>query len=289
MPRELKVGLFVILGLALAMVAIFLIGDTRRLWESKTSYRAAFKDVAGLKPGAPVRMGGLDIGSVTSVGHDGDPERRAHLRRDVDRQAGGRAHPDRQRRARRQQGPPRRQDGRADGRLAGLAADAAPVRSSHRKSRRTSSPSPTGSRPPQSVRSSGSSRSRRQLGDPKFAEDIRGSAADVHSLLDAIVHGDGTMHRLFFDRAEADQIDEALANLNRTSAQLERDAGGRSRRHEPPAGRARASRTRSSTTARSRRTPRAPSHELARGPARDSRGQRPGARAPLRRRLHRST
>src|SRR5580704_2857503 len=73
MSRELKVGLFVILGLALAMVAIFIIGDTRRLWESKVTYRAAFKDVAGLKPGAPVRMGGLDIGSVRSVGHDGDP------------------------------------------------------------------------------------------------------------------------------------------------------------------------------------------------------------------------
>ncbi|MGH7270633.1 MAG: MlaD family protein, partial [Polyangiaceae bacterium] len=71
MTRQLKVGLFVILGLALMMAAIFVIGDTRELWEAKTTYRAAFQDVAGLKPGAPVRMGGLDVGSVTGVGHDG--------------------------------------------------------------------------------------------------------------------------------------------------------------------------------------------------------------------------
>ena len=70
MSRQFKVGLFVILGLFLMMVAIFLIGDTSRLWESKTNYRAAFRDVGGLKPGAPVRMGGLDIGTVHSVGYD---------------------------------------------------------------------------------------------------------------------------------------------------------------------------------------------------------------------------
>src|SRR5271165_4420132 len=69
MTRQLKVGLFVILGLALMMVGVFLIGDTRGLWQSKLPYRTAFHDVAGLKPGAPVRMGGLDIGGVTGVDH----------------------------------------------------------------------------------------------------------------------------------------------------------------------------------------------------------------------------
>jgi len=72
MTRELKVGLFVIAGLALSMAGIFLIGNTTRLWDPKAEYRTAFADVAGLKPGAPVRMGGLDIGSVTSVGYNKD-------------------------------------------------------------------------------------------------------------------------------------------------------------------------------------------------------------------------
>ena len=69
MTRQLKVGIFVIFGLVLTMVAIFLIGDTRGLWQAKTSYRTAFDDVAGLKPGAPIRMGGVDIGAVTGLGH----------------------------------------------------------------------------------------------------------------------------------------------------------------------------------------------------------------------------
>ena len=72
MSRELKVGLFVIGGLALGMLAVFLIGNTKQLWEQKVSYKTAFHDVAGLKPGAPIRMGGLDVGNVTGIGHDGN-------------------------------------------------------------------------------------------------------------------------------------------------------------------------------------------------------------------------
>ena len=73
MTRQVKVGLFVILGLTLMMISVFLIGDVRGLWQRKVPYRTAFQDVAGLKPGAPVRMGGLDIGSVTTVDHSHDP------------------------------------------------------------------------------------------------------------------------------------------------------------------------------------------------------------------------
>ena len=42
MTRQLKVGLFVILGLALTMISVFLIGDTRGLWQPKVGYRTAF-------------------------------------------------------------------------------------------------------------------------------------------------------------------------------------------------------------------------------------------------------
>lgn len=58
------------------------------------------------------------------------------------------------------------------------------------------------------------------LGDPKLAEDIKGSAKDVHSLLDSMVHGDGTMHRLFYDHREADQLDQLLANTTQTTEHL---------------------------------------------------------------------
>ena len=50
MNRQIRVGLFVILGLLLMMAAIFLIGDSRGLWQAKVDYQSAFLDVAGLQP-----------------------------------------------------------------------------------------------------------------------------------------------------------------------------------------------------------------------------------------------
>jgi phospholipid/cholesterol/gamma-HCH transport system substrate-binding protein len=219
MVREVKVGLFVILGLGLAVVAVFIIGSSRRLWESRATYRTAFQDVAGLKPGAPVRMGGLDIGEVKGVGHDGDVEdsrifvtmsvvakEAARIRADTVARVAGKGllgdkmieltvgSPDLPHVA---EGSLLPSEEPSDVFSAANKVAAATVKAIERIEPLA-----------------------QQLGDPKFAEDIRGSAADLHSMLDAIAHGDGAMHRLFYDRTEADQISSALANLNQTSARL---------------------------------------------------------------------
>jgi phospholipid/cholesterol/gamma-HCH transport system substrate-binding protein len=60
----------------------------------------------------------------------------------------------------------------------------------------------------------------KSLGDPKFADDIKGSVSDVHQMLDAIVRGDGTIHRLFFDKTEADRIQDLIARADESSARL---------------------------------------------------------------------
>jgi phospholipid/cholesterol/gamma-HCH transport system substrate-binding protein len=217
--REVKVGLFVILGLSLAMLAIFIIGSSRRLWEPRVTYRTAFQDVAGLKPGAPVRMGGLDIGEVKNVGHDGDVEdSRIFVTLSVVKKEAVRIRAD--------------TVARVSGK--GLLGD---------KMIELSVGSPDlphvaegsllPSEEPRDVLSAANKVAEatekaierieplaQSLGDPKFAEDIRGSASDLHSILDAVAHGDGAVHRLFYDPAEADQIREALANLNQTSARL---------------------------------------------------------------------
>jgi phospholipid/cholesterol/gamma-HCH transport system substrate-binding protein len=59
------------------------------------------------------------------------------------------------------------------------------------------------------------------LGNPKLAEDIQASASNTRAILDAVVHGDGTVHRLFFDRRAADELEELLANLTRVSARVD--------------------------------------------------------------------
>jgi phospholipid/cholesterol/gamma-HCH transport system substrate-binding protein len=95
MSRELKVGLFVIAGLALGMLGVFLIGNTKQLWEQKVVYKAAFQNVAGLKPGAPIRMGGLDVGTVTGINHDGDlADTRIFVRMSINKTEAGRIRSD---------------------------------------------------------------------------------------------------------------------------------------------------------------------------------------------------
>jgi phospholipid/cholesterol/gamma-HCH transport system substrate-binding protein len=70
--REVKVGAFVLIGLLFVGLVVFLIGDERQVFSSKVSFRAIFDDVEGLKTGSSVRMGGIDVGSIESVGYAED-------------------------------------------------------------------------------------------------------------------------------------------------------------------------------------------------------------------------
>lgn len=67
--REFKVGAFTLAGLAVVGLVVFLIGEERKLFESKLIYTARFEEVQGLRRGSPVRMGGVDIGGVTDVNY----------------------------------------------------------------------------------------------------------------------------------------------------------------------------------------------------------------------------
>jgi len=67
--REFKVGAFTLAGLLVLGLVVFMIGEERKLFETKLEYKAKFEDVQGLRRGSPVRMGGVDIGSVTAVAY----------------------------------------------------------------------------------------------------------------------------------------------------------------------------------------------------------------------------
>jgi len=72
--REIKVGAFVLVSLIVLGGVVFLLGDERRMFQRHSEMRTSFKDVAGLSRGSPVRMGGVDIGRVVSVGYGANPE-----------------------------------------------------------------------------------------------------------------------------------------------------------------------------------------------------------------------
>ena len=67
---EFKVGVFVLTGTALAMIAILVLGGKQSFFTSVNHYSSHFHKVDGLVSGAKVTLGGLQIGSVSRVSFD---------------------------------------------------------------------------------------------------------------------------------------------------------------------------------------------------------------------------
>jgi len=220
MSRQLKVGLFVIFGISLMTFAVFLIGNTRQLWSGKIGYSTAFREVAGLKPGAPVRMGGVDVGDVTRVGHGKDPaDTRVFVRLAISKDEAEHIRSDTLARIVNKGLLGDKMIELTPGSPAAPALELGAMIPSEEPSDVLASANKIVSASAQAVEDI--EPLARALGDPKLAQDIKGSAADLHALLEEIVHGDGTAHRLFYDHRAADQLSELLGNLSRASARLE--------------------------------------------------------------------
>jgi phospholipid/cholesterol/gamma-HCH transport system substrate-binding protein len=68
---ELKIGLLAILALAIATTVIFLLSGEGGFFWQRYKLRAKFDNVATLKSGAPVRVAGVEVGSVSDMTFDG--------------------------------------------------------------------------------------------------------------------------------------------------------------------------------------------------------------------------
>ncbi len=64
---ELKIGVLTIVAIVIAALAIFLVTGGRGFFWQQYHLKARFDNVAGLKPGSPVRLAGVEVGSVDSV------------------------------------------------------------------------------------------------------------------------------------------------------------------------------------------------------------------------------
>lgn len=62
-----KLGMFVILGLALFMITIYFIGNNKNLFTSTFELKSQFKNVSGLKEGNNVRFSGINVGTVKEI------------------------------------------------------------------------------------------------------------------------------------------------------------------------------------------------------------------------------
>ncbi len=63
---ELKVGIFVLLGLGILLVFILYIGDLKT-WGSGYKINIVYEFINGVKVGAPVRFAGMDVGEVKNI------------------------------------------------------------------------------------------------------------------------------------------------------------------------------------------------------------------------------
>ncbi len=64
---EVKVGLFVALGIAALVVIFAFLGSEKKLFEKHYRLHSSFGDISGLRTGAAVRLAGMDVGLVTSI------------------------------------------------------------------------------------------------------------------------------------------------------------------------------------------------------------------------------
>ena len=222
LTRDSKVGAFVLAGMIVAGLVVFLIGDERRFFDAKDTFRVTFSDVQGLKAGAPLRMGGVDIGTVARVEHADDPaDTRLYVTVHVVRSEAARV----------------REDSAFRVVNKGLLGDKMLEVTSGSTARPPARPGTTirgedpadlgnlasqvGSMAQHADTILGNlENTSKTLADEKFRTDVQGTISSLHVTLDQVSQGDGYLHKLLTDKAEADRLSRTMANLERASEEL---------------------------------------------------------------------
>lgn len=73
---SLRAGLFLLVGVVVFTIAIFLLGEKSALFSRTTNLYVDLADISGITVGAPVRLAGLEIGTVAQLTFPDDLSRR---------------------------------------------------------------------------------------------------------------------------------------------------------------------------------------------------------------------
>ncbi|APR74833.1 Mammalian cell entry related domain protein [Minicystis rosea] len=205
-------------GLLFSALVIFLIGDERRLFESSVEFRAKFTDVQGLKGGAPVRMGGVDIGHVGTVGYGktaGDTT--IYVSLSIVRAEASRIKTDSIARV------------AAKGLLGdkmieitrGVKPEAVPPGGD------ITSEEPSdmfgkvaGMADKADATLGGLQKVAENLANEKLHQDLRESVASLNNVLKQVSEGEGYPHRLIADKQEAERISHLISSLDHTATEM---------------------------------------------------------------------
>ena len=220
--KDVKVGAFVLAGLTAMGAVIFLIGDERQLFRSKLAYTTEFEDVQGLRRGSPVRMGGVDVGSVVAVDYATEAkDKNIHVRMSISIEDARRI----------------RKDSVATIEGKGLLGDkmivvsvgtpgeaqlpegaVIPSKPAEDLSKLMTRLTNISGQVEQVVTNLEHATS--SLSDAKFQADIHASVASLAHILGSVDHGDGYVSKLLSDPAEAARLSHLMANLEQTSSEL---------------------------------------------------------------------
>jgi len=87
--KNVIVGLFVLVGLALFTVGLVLIGNRHEAFARHIDYYAEFTNLAGLSKGSKVQVAGMDAGQVLEIGVPDSPSSRFRVKLQIDERLHG--------------------------------------------------------------------------------------------------------------------------------------------------------------------------------------------------------
>jgi phospholipid/cholesterol/gamma-HCH transport system substrate-binding protein len=219
-----RVGVFLVLGIVVAVVAVFTLGSKGGLFESKTTLYAHFADINGLVPGAPVRLAGLDVGTVRAIRFSEDLSRReASVELAVKNRYMGRV----------------RADSKAFIDSKGLLGDKlVNITIGTAQSRELQDGDTIKTRPSLSIEDLTTKVNQavasvthatdeageflEVLADPQVRTDLKSIVHSLAAVGEGVVQNDGVLHRLVYDRKYADQVGGILTETHETIAGLRR-------------------------------------------------------------------
>jgi len=231
MPKKtthVRVGLFVAVALAVLIVTVFVIGQERSMFTSKTRLYTSFTDINGLVEGAPVRLAGVDVGRVKAIAFADDLERpEARVELAIENRYMTRV----------------RRDSRAYIDSKGLLGDkiinltvgssSAPrledgdfVTPGQGVSLEALAKRVEGTATAIGDAALAAQGAVGNLASPEITENVRRITDALASVLEEVQYGDGIAHQVVYDPVSADQVAAIFANLADASAKA-RSAAGR--------------------------------------------------------------
>jgi phospholipid/cholesterol/gamma-HCH transport system substrate-binding protein len=218
------VGLFVVATVVLGAIGIVLLGKSRHVFEPRVRLRAIFSDVAGLVQGAPVRLSGVNVGTVAQIQFVGAvPRPQILVELDVTRTAVDLVRGDSVARISSQ--------GLLGDKIVAISvgSNVAPAVGSGGEVKTASAPDLDKMLQQASAVIDDARRAAdrtaaafEQIADPKTVAQIKESILHIHGLLRATEKGVGLAHAIFYDKRTADELTRLETNLSDLTAHIDR-------------------------------------------------------------------